>query len=99
MPDVDWSRWRRTPRGYELIPPAGCPRGHRWTENGPGRPSERSVSCVCTIDRRHLVWVCPTCGMYCAEGCTDVAAWAASTVPAGVTLDRRAALSRPATAL
>ncbi|HEY8718814.1 hypothetical protein [Pengzhenrongella sp.] len=92
MADVDWSRWRRTPRGYQLIPPAGCPRGHRWTMDGPGRPSERSVSCSCTRERRHLVWVCPACGTYCAEGCTDVGSWAPSTIPVGVPPDRRAAL-------
>ncbi|WNB84389.1 hypothetical protein [Cellulomonas sp. ATA003] len=92
MQEVDWSRWRRTARGYELIPPDGCPRGHRWTRDGPGRPAQRSVTCGCTPDRRHLVWVCPTCATYCAQGCVDVGAWASSTVPVGVSPDRRAAL-------
>ncbi|WP_407343544.1 hypothetical protein [Pengzhenrongella phosphoraccumulans] len=92
MGEVDWSRWRRTATGYELIAPPGCPNGHRWTSDGPGRPAQRSVTCSCTIERRHLVWVCPACGTYCAEGCTDVAAWAGSTVPATVGLERRARL-------
>ncbi|QTE30946.1 hypothetical protein [Pengzhenrongella sicca] len=93
MVEVDWSRWRRTRAGYELIPPAGCPRGHRWTLDGPGRPRQRSVTCSCTTARHHLVWVCPACGTYCAEGCTDVDLWAGSTVPAGVGRERRAALA------
>jgi len=86
---VDWSKWRQTRQGYVRIPPPGCPRGHRWTELGPGRPSERFVTCTCTEARHHVLWVCPTCGMYCAEGCRDVGLWHGHTVPPGVTADRR----------
>ncbi len=87
--EVDWSKWQRTPRGWVRVPPASCPAGHRWTTNGPGRPSERFVTCGCTIDRHHTLWVCPACGMHCAEGCRDVRLWAGTTVSVGVTVERR----------
>jgi hypothetical protein len=89
---VDWSKWRRTLHGYARVAPAAGPCGHRWTDSGPGQPWERSVECTCTIERRHLVWVCPTCGMYCAEGCIDVAAWERSTVPGELPMTRRATI-------
>ncbi|WP_456826285.1 hypothetical protein [Cellulomonas sp. P5_E12] len=87
--DIDWSKWQRTPRGWVRVPPQGCPAGHRWTTSGPGRPSERFVTCGCTVDRHHTLWVCPTCGMHCAEGCTNPALWAGTTVSSGIVDNRR----------
>jgi len=39
-----------------------------------------------------LVWVYPTCGPHGAEGCTDAAAWAGSTVLGDLPMARRATI-------
>lgn len=86
---VEWSKWHRTPRGWVRIPPPACPRGHPWGMTGAARPVERFVTCTCTPDRHHTLWVCRACGMHAAEGCTDPAQWHGHTIAAGLPADRR----------
>lgn len=76
-----------------MVPPPRCPTCNRfWPFAGEARPREKHMECSCTRGG-HTLWICPACGTWAAEDCTDVGRWSTATTPAGLAPELRATVS------